>query len=50
MNGGRGALIAFWYIISNSFESLNIFLINTVTTLIMSAILATPGLLKIEIF
>ena len=32
------------------FESSNIFLINTVTILMISAKLATPGLLKIKIF
>ena len=39
--------------ISNSFiffESLKIFLINMVTILIISAKLATPGLLEIKIF
>ena len=32
------------------FESLNIFLINMVTMLMLSAKLATPGLLKIKTF
>ena len=44
---------AFWCIISNSFqflESLNIFLIKTITILMMSAKLATPDVLKIKIF
>ena len=46
-------MVAFWYTISNSFdffESLKILLINTVTIFMMSATLATPGLLKIKIF
>ena len=46
-------MVAFWYSISNSFdffESLKILLINTVTIFMMSATLATPGLLKIKIF
>ena len=34
----------------NFFESLKIFLINMVTILIISAKLATPGLLEIKIF
>ena len=45
--------IAFWYIISNSFnflESLKIFLINLVKILMMSAKMATPGFLKITVF
>ena len=44
--------VATWYITFNSFdifESLNVFLINTVTVLMTSAKLATPGLLKIKI-
>ena len=32
------------------FESSKIFLINTFTVLVMSAKLATPGLLKVKIF
>ena len=46
-------MVAFWYTISNSFdffESLKILLINTATIFMMSATLATPGLLKIKIF
>ena len=45
--------IAFWYIISNSFNFswvLEIFLINLVIILMMSAKMATPGLLKITVF
>ena len=46
--------IAFWYIISNSFnffsDSLKIFLIKLVIILMMSAKMATPGLLKITVF
>ena len=45
--------IAFWYIISNSFNFswvLEIFLINLVIILMMSAKMATPGLLKIKVF
>ena len=45
--------IAFWYIISNSFnflESLKIFLINLVKILMMSAKMAPPDLLKITVF
>ena len=45
--------IAFWFIISNYFnffESLKIFSINMVATLMMSAKVATPGLLKDKIF
>ena len=34
----------------NFFESLNIFLINMVTILMMSAKLVTPGFLKTKIF
>ena len=42
---------ALWYIILLTFfESLKIFLTNMVTILMMSAKLATPSLLKIEIF
>ena len=46
-------MIAIWYIISNFLtllESLEIFLINMVTILMMSAKLATSGLLKRKIF
>ena len=42
--------IAFWYIISNSSESLKIFLINLVIILMMSAKMATPDLLVIMVF
>ena len=45
--------IAFWYIISNSFNFFWVFkdfLINMVTILMMSAKLATQGLLKIKLF
>ena len=45
--------IAFWYIISiflTFLESLKIFLINVVLILMMSAKMATPGLLKIKVF
>ena len=39
-----------WYIISNSFNFFNFFLISMVTILMMSAKLATLGLLKIKVF
>ena len=46
--------IAFWYIISNSFnfslKSLKIFLINMIIILIMSTKMATQGLLKATVF
>ena len=45
--------IAFWYIISNSFNFSWVFkdfLINLVIILMMSAKMATPGLLKITVF
>ena len=43
--------IAFWYIISNSFDfSWVFFLINLVIILMMSAKMATAGLLKITVF
>ena len=44
-------LIVFWYIISkyNFVKSLKIILIN-MATILMSAKLTTPGLLKINIF
>ena len=45
--------IAFWYIISNSFNlfwSLKIVLINAITNLIMSANMGTLVVLKIKIF
>ena len=46
--------IAFWYIISNSFnfslKSLKIFLINMIIILIMSTKMATQGLVKATVF
>ena len=45
--------IAFWYVISIFFtflESLKIYLINLTLILMISAKMATPGLLKIKIF
>ena len=45
--------VTFWYIFSNSFDFSGVFkdfLLNSVTILMLSAKLATPGLLKINIF
>ena len=43
-------IYTYFLILLTFFESFKIFLINTVTILMMPAILATPDLLKIKIF